>query len=230
MKKVTWILRYMNILSERNTLVLGTATKKIPCVELALSLMIYGNTWFLKNRREPNVSWSFVWSLLIFLSVLQPTSRWSLRIRSKDYTSGSLLRYVILTAAIMYISSLNLVIGLWLWLEHTVCTSQSHNWQLEQLLTHFGSSWACKRCCWDIFWAGKGYQQSKPLSTDTHACYLTQSSWNLQHWKSYIASILSTKWATFSSFDTDSMTSWFSVFQCSRRISWSNEIPCRHYE
>ena len=179
-------------------------------VELASSLMIYGNTWFLKNRREPNVSWSFVRSLLIFLSVLQPTSWWNWRNRSKDYTSGSLPRYVILTATSMYISGLNLVIGPRLWLERTVCTSQSHNRQLEQLPTRFGSSWACKRCCWDVFWVGEGYQRSKPLSTDTHACYLTWRSWILQHWKCHIASIPSTKWATFFSFDTDNVTSWLS--------------------
>ena len=157
MKEVTWILKYTNILDERNTLVLGTATKTIPRVELALSLMIYGNTWFPKNRREPNVSWSFVRSLLIFLSVLQPTSRWNWRIRSKDYTSGLSLRYAILTAASMYISGLSLVIGPRLWLERAVCTNQSHNRQLEWLPTRFGSSWPCKRCCWDVFWVGEGY-------------------------------------------------------------------------
>jgi len=39
-----------------------------------------------------------------------------------------------------------LVIGLRLWLEHAVCTSQSHNQQLEQLPIRFGSSWLYKRC------------------------------------------------------------------------------------
>jgi len=104
MKEVTWILKYKNIIGERNALVLRTTTKTMSRVELASSLMIYGNTWSPKNRREPNVrpnvSWSFPWSLLIFFRVLQPTSRWNLIIRSKDYVSGSSLRYDILTAGI----------------------------------------------------------------------------------------------------------------------------------
>ena len=177
MQEMTWILKYTNILDERNTLVLGAATKTIPHVELASSLMIYGNTWFPKNRREPNVSWSFVRSLLIFLSVLQPTSRWNLRIRSKDYISGPLLRYAILTATSMYIPALSLVIGPRLWLERALCTSQSHNGELGRFSAHFESSWPCKRCQWDDVSVGKNYQRGKPLLTHTRSYYLTRSSW-----------------------------------------------------
>ena len=64
-KKVTWILSYTNILGDIKYLVLGVPRREIPHVKLVSSLTIYGNTWFLRHRRKPNVSWSFLRSLLI---------------------------------------------------------------------------------------------------------------------------------------------------------------------
>ena len=148
-KEVT--LKYTNIISERNTLGLVTAAKTIPRVKLALSLTIYGNTWFPKHRRKPNVSWYFPRSLLIY--------------------SGCFSRL------------------------------QGGIWESNPRISPLG------RCWGTLSWLR--YQRGKPLSTDKHAYYLTWRSWIIQHWKCHVASILSTKWAAFSSFDTDSVTSWF---------------------
>ena len=66
MKEVTWILKYTNILGDRKCLVLGVPRREIPRVKLVSSSTIYGNTWFLKHGRKPNVSWSFLRSLQIY--------------------------------------------------------------------------------------------------------------------------------------------------------------------
>jgi len=65
-KGVTWILKYTNILGDRKCLVLGIPRREIPRVKLVSSLMIYGNTWLMKHRRKPNVSWYFPPSLPIY--------------------------------------------------------------------------------------------------------------------------------------------------------------------
>ena len=66
-KEVTWISKYTKkILGDRKSLVSGTLRRTIPRLKLASSSIIYGNTWFPKNGREQNVSWSFPRSLSIY--------------------------------------------------------------------------------------------------------------------------------------------------------------------
>ena len=74
---------------------------------------------------------------------------------------------------------LKLVIGPRLWLERAVCTNQSHNGELEQIQTHFGSSRPCKRCCWNDYGVRKAFKRGKSLLTNTCARYLTRNSWIL---------------------------------------------------
>jgi len=55
-KKVTWILRYTeSILGDRKSSVLGGFSRTILRVKAGSSSMIYGITWCLKHRKEPNV-------------------------------------------------------------------------------------------------------------------------------------------------------------------------------
>jgi len=78
-----------------------------------------------------------------------------------------------------YILGSSQVIGPQLQLERAVCTNQSHNGELEQLQTHFGSSRLCKRCCWNDHGVRKAFKRGKTLLTNTCARYLTRSSWIL---------------------------------------------------
>ena len=101
-KEVTWILRYTeSILCDGRSPVLGISQRMILCVKPALSLTIYGITWYLKHRKEPNVSLSFPRLLQTCSEYFQQILRWNSSMELQDYDSGSLPRYAIMVAVNM---------------------------------------------------------------------------------------------------------------------------------
>jgi len=63
-KEVTWIMRYTeSIFCDGRSPVSGISQRVTLCAKPVLSLMIYGITWYLKHRKEPNVGWSLPQSL-----------------------------------------------------------------------------------------------------------------------------------------------------------------------
>ena len=143
------------------------------------------------------MSWSFSQSLFIYSDASA-----NFNMEFNNQIQGLCL-YVVAEVCYLdywYIPGSSLVIGPWLWLEHTGCTNKSGNGELEQFATYFGSSGLCKRCCWNDYGVRETFKQCKIL--------LTRNSWILWHQKCLILQN-----GPLSPFNTDSVTNWFSILR-----------------